>query len=185
MARTVYYTATSIDGFIADDDGSLGWLHAVPHAPDDDSWDEFISGIGVLVMGATTYQAAYDDEGLESEPEKWQQWYGDRPTWVFTHRRLPVVAGAEIRFTEGDVRAAHRDIVAAADGRDVWLVGGGDLVGQYLDAGLLDEVVLSVVPAFLAGGTPVLTRRLTSQRLEVREVRQLGQRVRISLRVSG
>lgn len=184
MARTRYYTATSADGFIADADGSLDWLRAVPHAEDDDSWDEFISGIGVLVMGATTYADAFADEDLGSHPEKWQQWYGDRPTWVFTHRDLPTVAGAEVRFTAGEVRAAHSDIVAAAEGRDVWLVGGGDLVGQYLDAGLLDEVVLSVVPAFLAGGTPVLPRRITSERLELREVRQLGQRVRITLRVT-
>jgi dihydrofolate reductase len=185
MARTRYYTATSADGFIADSDGSLDWLRAVPHAEGDDSWDEFISGTGVLVMGATTYADAFADNDLKDQPEQWQQWYGDRPTWVFTHRDLPAVADAEIRFTAGDVRVAHRDIVAAAGGRDVWLVGGGDLVGQYLDAGLLDEVVLSVVPAFLAGGTPVLPRRLTSERLELREVRQLGQRVRISLRVSG
>lgn len=185
MARTLYYTATSVDGFIADADGSLDWLRAVPHAADDDSWDQFISGIGVLVMGATTYADAYSDNDLDAQPEQWREWYGDRPTWVFTHRELAAVAGAEIRFTEGDVRAAHSEIVAAAGGRDVWLVGGGDLVGQYLDAGLLDEVVLSVVPAFLTGGTPVLPRRLTSERLELREVRQLGQRVRISLAVSG
>lgn len=185
MARTVYYTATSMDGFIADADGSLDWLRAVPHAEDDDSWDEFIAGIGVLVMGATTYADAYTDNDLAARPEQWRQWYGDRPTWVFTHRDLPTVAGAEVHFTRGEVRAAHGEILAAADGRDVWLVGGGDLVGQYLDAGLLDEVVLSVVPAFLAGGTPVLTRRLTSERLTVRDVRQLGQRLRISLSVSG
>lgn len=185
MARTLYYTATSVDGFIADADGSLDWLRAVPHAADDDSWDQFISGIGVLVMGATTYADAYSDNDLGAQPEQWREWYGDRPTWVFTHRSLPTVAGAEIRFTQGDVRAAHSEIIAAAGGRDVWLVGGGDLVGQYLDAGLLDEVVLSVVPAFLTGGTPVLPRRLTSERLELREVRQLGQRVRISLAVGG
>ncbi|WP_109510047.1 dihydrofolate reductase family protein [Nocardioides speluncae] len=185
MARTVYYTATSLDGFIADADGSLDWLRAVPHAEDDDSWEEFIAGVGVLVMGATTYADAIADNELETRPEQWQEWYGDRPTWVFTHRRLPAVAGADIRFAEGDVPAAHREIVAAAGDRDVWLVGGGDLVGQYLDAGLLEEVVLSVVPAILTGGTPVLTRRLTSERLTVREVRQLGQRVRMSFTVNG
>lgn len=183
MARTLYYTATSADGFIADPDGSLDWLRAVPDAEGDDSWDEFIAGIGALVMGATTYADAHTDHDLGGRPEQWREWYGDRPAWVFTHRDLPAVAGAQVRFTAGDVRSAHRDIVAAADGRDVWLVGGGDLVGQYLDAGLLDEVVLSVVPAFLAGGTPVLPRRLTSERLELQEVRQLGQRVRITFRV--
>jgi dihydrofolate reductase len=183
MARTLYYTAMSVDGFIADADGSLDWLRAVPHSEDDDSWEEFIAGIGVLVMGATTYADAYTDNDLAVRPEQWREWYGDRPPWVFTHRGLTPVAGADIRFVEGDVRAAHSDIAAAAGDRNVWLVGGGDLVGQYLDAGLLDEVVLSVVPAFLAGGTPVLPRRLTSERLELREVRRVGQRVRMSLGV--
>ncbi|MGH3362057.1 MAG: dihydrofolate reductase family protein [Nocardioides sp.] len=89
----------------------------------------------------------------------------------------------DIRFVSGDVAATYGDIAAAAAGRNVWVVGGGDLVGQFDDAGHLDEIWLSVMPVFLGAGAPLLPRRITSRRCTLREARQLGQRVRIVLDV--
>ena len=100
-------------------------------------------------------------------PEKWREWYGATPTWVFTHRRLPPVADGDIRFVEGDVGPVHDEMVAAADGRNVWLVGGGELVGAFADRGLLDEILLGVQPVFLGAGAPLLPRRLTSKRVRL------------------
>jgi dihydrofolate reductase len=73
------------------------------------------------------------------------------------------------------VSAAWDEIRDAAAGRDVWLVGGGDLVGQFADAGLLDEVRVSVAPVTLVSGRPLLPRRLESDRLRLESVRQAGQ----------
>lgn len=160
MTRVRYFTAMSLDGYLADADGSLDWLFAVPDEGTDSSFRDFLDGIGVLAMGATTYEWVLGHEPLLEEPGRWQRWYGDRPTWLFSHRDLPLVPGADIRLVAGDVRAAHRDMVAAAGGRDIWLVGGGDLAGAFADAGLLDELVLSVAPVLLAGGAPLLPRRL-------------------------
>jgi riboflavin biosynthesis pyrimidine reductase len=63
----------------------------------------------------------------------------------------------------------------AAQGRNVWLAGGGDLVGEFTDAGLLDEIILAMAPAVLGAGTPVLPRQLTSQQLALTHVTQMGQ----------
>jgi dihydrofolate reductase len=185
MSRVTYYTATSADGFIADSDNSLQWLFDVPDRPDDEGeWDAFIGRVGALVLGRTTYEWVLDHEDLLAHPERWMAFYGERPSWVFSHHDLPPVPGVDQRFVTGDVAALHDEVVASADGKDVWVVGGGDLVGQYADAGLLDEVILTVTPVFLGAGAPLLPRRLTSERVRVRQVSQRGQHVRIAFDVS-
>ena len=93
-----------------------------------------------------------DYEKLRDNPEKWRESYGDRPAWVFTHRDLPPIAGASVTFVSGDVRPVHAAMTAAAGDRDIWLVGGGELVGAFADAGLLDEIILGVAPVTLGAG---------------------------------
>jgi dihydrofolate reductase len=182
MALTQYYTATSIDGFIADDDNSLDWLFEVTER--DDRFGPFLAGVGAFAMGATTYEWVLEQEKLLDEPEKWQQWYGDRPSWVFTHRDLPVIPGAAITFVSGDVRPVHEAMTEVAGGRNIWLVGGGELVGSFADAGLLDEVILGVAPVTLGAGAPVLPRRLTSSRLTLTAAEQAGPFAYLTYRVS-
>jgi dihydrofolate reductase len=85
------------------------------------------------------------------------------------------VPGADIRFRSGAVSQVWPEIAAAAGDRDVWIVGGGDLAGQFADAGLLDAIVLSVAPVALGSGRPLLPRRLESDRLILTAVRRVGQ----------
>jgi dihydrofolate reductase len=73
----------------------------------------------------------------------------------------------------------------AAGGKNLWLVGGGDLVGQFADVGLLDEILLAVAPVTLGGGAPLLPRRLTTARLELTDVARDRQFARLIYRVSG
>src|SRR6188768_94282 len=101
MARTQYYTATTIDGFIADEQSSLSWLFEVPGEPGQDHHREFarfFAGVGAMCMGATTYQWVLDHDNLLEHPEKWRAYYGATPCWIFTHRQLPAVPGADLRF---------------------------------------------------------------------------------------
>jgi dihydrofolate reductase len=181
MTRTQYYTATSVDGFIADADNSLDWLFEVPRngGSGGEGFGPFFAGVGAMAMGATTYEWVFAHERLDERPEKWAEWYGDTPTWVFTHRELLTVAGSPIRFVEGDVVPVHAEMVEAAGGRNVWLVGGGELVGAFADAGLLDEIHLGMQPVFLGAGAPLLPRRLTSKRVRLESARQDGQQVRL------
>lgn len=170
MTLTQYNTATSLDGFIADESNSLDWLFQVHTEGEEDRFAGFMAGVGAMAMGATTYSWVLEHERVLDEPAKWRAWYGDRPAWVFTHRDLPVVPGGDIRLVQGDVRPVHAEMVAAAAGRHVWLAGGGDLVGQFADQGLLDEIILTIAPVTLGAGAPVLPRRMT-QRLTLSEAR--------------
>jgi dihydrofolate reductase len=186
MTRVVYFTACTLDGFIADEHDSLDWLFEVPHDSgeegDDGDWDAFISRIGPLVTGTTTYRWMLDQHFTE-HPEQYAGFYGDRPLWVFTHRDLPGIPGVDVRFVSGDVAPVYDELVAAADGKDVWIVGGGDLVGQFDDAGLLDEVQVHMTPVVLGAGRPLLPRRITSSRLRFREGGLVGQRCNLTLDV--
>jgi dihydrofolate reductase len=176
MPRATFYTATTLNGFLATDDDSLDWLFATPGGEGgDEDFQRFLTGIGVLVQGSSTYEWVVRQEDLVAHPEKWPVYYGERPTFVFTTRSLPDVPGADIRFVSGSVADAWPDIAAAAGDRDVWIVGGGDLAGQFADAGLLDEVRVSVAPATLASGKPLLPRILGSDRLRLESVSQAGQ----------
>jgi dihydrofolate reductase len=163
MGRTVYYTATTLDGFIADAHDSLDWLFVQDlDAAGPMNYAAFIADVGALAMGATTYE--WIRGRIEAGTDKWSY---PMPTVVFTHRDLPVIDGADLRFVRGDPAAVHADLVAAAGGRDVWVVGGGDLAGQFADVGLLDEVVVSIAPVTLGAGRPLFPRRYALRTLEV------------------
>jgi dihydrofolate reductase len=160
VSLTQYYTATTLDGFIADPNHSLEWLFT----RDQDragllNYAQFSAGVGALASGSTTYEWILDHQFAGKDPSEWE-WPYDVPCWVFTHRELRVVPGADIRFVSGDVAAAHAQMVEAAAGRNVWIVGGGDLVGQFADAGLLDEVIVYIAPVTLGAGAQLLPRRL-------------------------
>lgn len=174
MTNVIYNTATTLSGFIADDKNSLEWLFVVDQ-PDDNSFNEFLEGVGALVMGSTTYLWVYEQEGLDEHPEKWRASYADRPTFVFTTRDLPVPDGLDIRVVRGAVGDHFNDISVAAGDRDVWVVGGGDLAGQFHDAGHLNEVRLSIAPVTLESGAPVLPRRIEANALHLTSATVKGQ----------
>ncbi|MGN6742370.1 MAG: dihydrofolate reductase family protein [Amnibacterium sp.] len=173
MARVRYFTAMSLDGFLADPAGSLDWLFAVPDEGTEAAFQGFLDGVGAIVMGATTYEWVLAHESVFERPELWRQWYGERPCWVLTHRDLPRIPGADVRFAAGDVVPVQRAAAEAAGDRDVWLVGGGGVAADFADAGLLDELHLSVAPVLLAGGAPLLPRRLEG-RLTLHDARVSG-----------
>ncbi len=188
MGVTLYYTATSIDGFIADDHDSLDWLFQVPAGDDAEGHEErfarFFRGVGAMAMGSTTYEWVVEHDRLLEHPEKWRGYYGDTPCWVFSHRELPVIEGADLRFVHGDVGPIHALMVEAAGGENIWLVGGGELVGQFADEGLLDEIQLSVAPVMLGAGAPLLPRRLLASDLRLVAVERVGQFVDSTYRIA-
>ena len=158
MTRTVYFVATTLDGFIATTDHSLDWLlKRQSDAAGPMGYEQFIAGVGALAMGATTYRWI-----REHDPE----WMPERPAWVFTHREPEPLPGADLRFTAEDPAEVHRAMVAEAAGRDVWVVGGGDLVGQFADRGLLDEVVVAIAPVTIGAGAPLLPRHVELEVLD-------------------
>jgi dihydrofolate reductase len=185
VGKTQYYTATTLDGFIADEKNSLDWLFEVDRETEggEHSFAAFFAEVGAMAMGATTYEWVLEHDNLLAEPDKWRGYYGDTPCWVFTHRELPPIPEAAIRLVQGDVAPVHEEMSRAADGKNIWLVGGGDLVGQFADQGLLDEILVGVAPVTLGAGAPLLPRRLTASQLELVDVARDKQFARLTYRL--
>ena len=178
MGRILFDTASSLNGWIADEHNSLAWLFAVDGGEQPDE-GLFPAAAAVLVEGSTTYEWMLAESDILANPEKWREFHGDRPTFVFTRRQLPVPEGADVRFLSGSVADALPEIRAAAGDGDIWIVGGGDLAGQFLDVGALDEIAISVAPVALTGGAPVFPRRVESDRLSLTSAAKVGQFARL------
>ncbi len=170
--KTQYYTAASLDGFIATLDDSLDWLFPLGDI-EATSYPAFIREVGALAMGSATYEwllrhLAGSGAGAP------QPWPYRQPTWVFSSRTRHAAPGGDIRFARGDVRPVHRDMAVAAGGKNIWIVGGGELAGQFYDHGLLDELCVQVGSVTLGTGKPLLPRAITSPSLRLVSVRQVG-----------
>lgn len=163
---THYYTASSLDGFIATPEHSLDWLFKQDFDPEGPmAYPKFMESVGALVMGSSTY------EWLRRAEEQWPY---ELPAWVLSSRDLATPdtpPGAEVRIVRGDVADLHPDMVASAGGKDVWVMGGGDLVGQFAAAGLLDEVWVQFAPVTLGQGQPLLPGGIDLELIDVQRNR--------------
>jgi len=152
--KTIYYTGSSLDGYLVDAEGSLDWL--ISRKIDADGpfgYDDFIKTVGALAMGADTYEWIVKNNG---------EWSYEQPAWVLTHRPdivAAVSADYPVQTFEGDVTELHPKLVSAAAGKDVWVIGGGYVAAQFVAAGLVDELVVSYAPCTLGAGSPVLPVR--------------------------
>jgi dihydrofolate reductase len=170
--KSQYYTASSLDGYIADPENGLEWLFQFSDSPTDD-YPAFIAQVGAIAMGASTYEWLLRHQ-IHPEKGEAKPWPYTQPSWVFTTRTLPPVAGADIRFVKGDVRPVHRAMAEAAGDRNVWIVGGGELAGQFHDHGLLDEIIVTFASVTLGAGAPLLPRRIATPPLRLVNVRTWG-----------
>lgn len=143
--RVRAFLAMSLDGFIAGEGDDLSWLPPPDPGGDDAGFSALLEETGALLMGRRTYDV------VAAMDMAWP--YGDRPVLVATHRSLtPVVP--PVRAVTGDTVAIVEQAREAAAGRDVY-VDGGELVRAVLDAGLLDELTVTVVPVILGRGHPL------------------------------
>jgi dihydrofolate reductase len=146
MTRTVYYVASSLDGFIADEHDGLDWLFQFGFEAFQDHYDRFLAGVGALVMGSTTYEFVRREE----------PWPYELPTWVLTSQDREAPSGADVRFASGEVSELLPRLVESAAGRDLWIVGGGGVAAAFAEAGALDEMRTTVMPVVLGRGKQLL-----------------------------
>ena len=146
MTRYRYFTATTLDGFLADAADSLAWLFK-QHIDEDGPGNAaaFLAEVGVQVTGANSYTWVCEHEAA---------WLPEIPTFVFTHRDL-APANEHVSFVAGSPSDHRAALEAAADGRDVWVMGGGGLAAEFAAAGMLDEVLVSIAPVTLGSGKPL------------------------------
>ena len=168
MSKTQYYCAASLDGYIAETDDSLAWLFNYEGSFEGDgvesgpmseggAYEQFYEGVGALVSGSTTYEFVLDHLAEDSE---WP--YKGKPYWVLSSRDLPLPRGeqVDVRIVDAKVADLFDQMIAAASERNLWIVGGGNVASQFADEGLLDEVLVTVVPVVLGAGKPLFDVRL-------------------------
>ncbi|WP_110240845.1 dihydrofolate reductase family protein [Nocardioides gilvus] len=159
---TIFYTGSSLDGFIADPQHDLSWL--VPRDIDgskDMGFETFEPRVGATILGASTWQWLLDHGETGA--------LGGAPSWVLTHRDFDQVDAVTFTAADGldEVRSIHAAATRASGEKDVWLVGGGALVAQFIEAGLVDELWVQFAPVTLGAGAPLLPARVELRLEEV------------------
>lgn len=165
-----YFVGSSLDGFIATTDDRLDWLLQFDgFEGGEESYKAFMADVGAVVMGGETYA------WLRAHESDWP--YPGIPCWVFTHHELAAPPGSDITFVRGPVTEFAEDLRRDAGNRNVWVVGGGVLAAQFADAGLLTELIVSVVPVVLGSGKPLLPLARPTAPLELLGCRAMGRGV--------
>jgi dihydrofolate reductase len=165
-ARTIYYAASSLDGYLAAADDDLDWLlnyegYSVHESGEPDpmseggGYERFYEGVRALVMGSVTYEWILDHLDVAGAEGEWP--YRGKPCWVLSSRELPRPDGedVELRIVDAPVDELYGEMASAAGDGVLWVVGGGNVASQFADAGLLDELILTVVPVVVGEGKPV------------------------------
>jgi dihydrofolate reductase len=177
VTTTVYYCASSLDGYIAEVDDSLDWLlnyqgtfahEAAEPGPmsEGGGYERFYEGVRALVAGSATYEWILDHLDVAGGGE-WP--YRGKPCWVLSSRelRLPEGEGADVRVVDASVGELYGEMAAAAGDGVLWVIGGGGVASQFADEGLLDEVQVTVVPTVLGDGKPLFEHRLTNGAMQL------------------
>lgn len=149
-SRVTIHMAASLDGFIARKGGSVDWMEtsdqfANGEAMTPEAIGAFLKTIDCYVMGSRTYETALN---FEAKGFGWS--YGDKPTFVLTHRQLPRTRNS-VEFWSGDLGELVNDRLRPAF-RSIWVVGGGAVCGECLRRGLADEVRYSILPIVIGDG---------------------------------
>lgn len=145
MRKVVLFIAMSLDGYIADSKGGVGWLNGQGNEDENiDTYSEFVQDIDTVFMGWNTYHQVV----TELSPTEWI--YGDFTTYVFTHRRNQ--STEQIRFTDENPLDLLKTL-KRQDGKDIWICGGANLVRQLMRTDSIDRYYLSVIPTLLGEGT--------------------------------
>ncbi|MGW0162289.1 dihydrofolate reductase family protein [Mycobacterium sp. NPDC003323] len=162
---TIYFTASSLDGFVVDEADSLDWLVTREFDPNGAfGYDAFAEGVGAIAMGSSTYEWI-----VKNHPGEWMY---SQPCWVLTSRTGLVQQEHPVQAFDGDVARLHTVLLEAAGDKDVWVMGGGQTAAQFVAAGLVDELVVTYTPCSLGAGARLLPIR---SEWELQEVARNGE----------
>lgn len=148
MKRKVsLFIAMSLDGYIAKADGSVAWLETDrPQTEVDDSYEKFNAQVDTVLLGRKTYEQVITELSPEVYP------YEDVESYIFTSAVEQTVGRRH--FVKDDVKALVEKLRVQAGGV-IWVVGGSSIVTPLLEANLIDEYIVAVIPRILGSGVPL------------------------------
>ena len=148
--NVIVHIATSADGYIARPDGDIDWLATRPAPKGFYGMDAFMKSIDTTVLGRKTYDVSL----------RLGATFGSKKsrTIVFSRNAAPANVPSGVEFVNDAIGPFMKDL-REQPGKDIWLMGGGELIASFLDAQAIDEFVISVVPVFIGDGIPLIARR--------------------------
>lgn len=158
--KIIVHIATSADGYIARPDGDIEWLTSRPAPEGFYGLEAFMKTIDTTVYGRKTFDASR---------QLGAKFDGKDRTVVFSRHPRPADAPPQVEFTSEPVEAWARRM-RAQPGKDIWLMGGGELIADFLDVQAIDEFVITIAPVFIGDGIPLIARRHRQTPLELRSV---------------
>jgi len=155
--KIIVHIATSADGYIARSDGDLEWLTSRPAPKGFYGLNAFMRSIDTKVLGRKTYEMSLR-LGAEFDSKN--------RCIVFSRRAPPADAPSGVEFVNEAI-GLFVDRLRAQPGKDIWLMGGGEIIASFLDEHAIDEFVISVAPVFIGEGIPLIARRQRHMPLEL------------------
>jgi dihydrofolate reductase len=167
LRKIVLYIATSLDGFIAKENGSLDWLFAI-EGVGDNGFTEFYQTIDTIIMGRGTY------DHLMTMVEEYP--HADKKSYIFSRQENR--QELHVEFVSDNV-ADFVQKLKQQEGSNIWLVGGADLLDKFLKENLIDELIITFSPIILGKGIPLFKIDNPELKLELKEQKHFGQFVQV------
>ncbi len=147
--KIILYSALSVYGFIARKDGTYDWLHDNDYAEgkEDYGYDQFLEGIDTILMGFNTYKDITRHADIFP--------YDSPANYVFT-RKKEVPDDPNVTFVTSEIVSFVKELKSQKDGKDIWLVGGGQINSILSEHDLIDELILTYIPITLGDGIRIL-----------------------------
>lgn len=146
MRKIKLYIAASIDGYIANIDGGLDWLSAYPITPElDYGYDLFFNSVDSVIIGGRTYRDILNMDVIYP--------YKDKISYIITRNKMNNTK-ENIHFISDNIIETLSEI-KKQKGKDIWLVGGGEIISMFLDSDLIDEITITIIPIILGSGIPL------------------------------
>lgn len=159
MRKVILYIGTSLDGYIAKEYGDVSWMHTQNNSSDaPTTYEEFIHTVDTVIMGYRTYQQVTTQLSVD-------QWvYEGLQTYVLTHRQLE--NKKDIYFVNKPLQTLISSLIQT-EGKHIWLCGGANLVQQALQANIIDEIHIAILPIILGSGIPLFPKLEATTNLEL------------------
>ncbi len=169
--KLILYIAMSLDGYIAEKDGNIGFLDETPSPSPDLDYETFYHSLQAIIMGGKTYRQIKN----ELSPDKWP--YDGMPCYVCTRQQFQY--DMNVQFTSLPLGQQVLDLISKEHSGNIWLMGGGEIVSYFMCENLIDKYYIYVMPTLLGKGIPLFPPEFPKTNLKLESCRNIGEIVEL------